>query len=244
MNTAAIQESQPFINNKLSPVLIREPKFSSCQESDIAFLSNVSDTALATLVNKAKTKSYPKHALILMEGEETSDFFIVLSGKVRSYISNEKSKEMTLDIQGAGSFFGEIFLLPDEAISVSIRSLEKTVCAVISKNDFNHWLMHNPDVIVPFCSSLFMEIRQKTNKVRLMRFSTVYERLIQTLQQMAVIEGNTSIIHCKPTQEDLASMVGASREMVSRIMGTLTKGGYVEVAEKTLILNKKLPSAW
>jgi CRP/FNR family transcriptional regulator, cyclic AMP receptor protein len=72
----------------------------------------------------------------------------------------------------------------------------------------------------------------------------VYERTVKALQAMAVVEGNVSVIHNRPTQQDLASMVGASREMVNKIMHELTKGGYIEVQEKALIIVKKLPASW
>jgi CRP/FNR family transcriptional regulator, cyclic AMP receptor protein len=88
------------------------------------------------------------------------------------------------------------------------------------------------------------KIRHLTGKVRQMALSNVYERTVKALQELAVTEGDVSVIHNRPTQQDLASMVGASREMVNKIMHELTKGGYVSIEEKTLIIHKKLPTSW
>lgn len=179
-----------------------------------------------------------------MEGDETSSLYIILSGKVRVFSSDDKSKEVTLLIQEPGSYFGEIALLSDEPRSASVVTLESTVCAMISKSDFINWLMIHPDVAISLLGVLSEKIRQLTDKVRVMALSNVYERAVKTLQAMAVVEGNISIIHNRPTQQELASMVGASREMINKIMHELTKGGYVTIEEKTLIINKKLPASW
>lgn len=210
----------------------------------IPFLSKISDEILITLAEKAKSAKFPKQATIIMEGDETSSLYIILSGKVRVFSSDEKSKEVTLLLQEPGSYFGEIALLADEPRSASVVALEKTTCAVISKSDFINWLMCHPDVAITLLGVLSEKIRHLTDKVRQMALSNVYERAVKALQEMAVVEGNVSVIHNRPTQQELASMVGASREMINKIMHELTKGGYIEIQDKALIINKKLPASW
>lgn len=210
----------------------------------IPFLSNLSNDVLLNLATRAKSAKFPRQTMVITEGDETSSLYIMLSGKVRVFSSDDKSKEVTLLTQEPGSYFGEIALLSDEPRSASVVTLENTVCAVISKTDFINWLLNNPDVAINLLGVLSEKIRQLTDKVRLMALSNVYERTVNALQELAVIEGNVSIIHNRPTQQDLASMVGASREMINKIMHELTKGGYVTIEDKTLIINKKLPSSW
>lgn len=210
----------------------------------IPFLSKLSDEVLNTLAEKAKPAKYPKHATVIMEGDESSSLYIILEGKVRVFGSDDKSKELTLMIQEAGSYFGEIALLSDEPRSASVETLEKTTCAVISKSDFIAWLKHYPDVAIDLLGVLSQKIRQLTEKVKQMALSNVYERIIIVLQEMAVPEGNTRLIRNKPSQDDLAKMIGASREMVNKVMQELTKGGYITIHDRDLIINKKLPSSW
>lgn len=210
----------------------------------IPFLANISTENLSSLAEKAKQARYPKQSTIIMEGDETSSLFIILSGKVRIFSSDDKSKEITLSMQEPGSYFGELALLSDEPRSASVVTLEPTVCAVISKTDFINWLMNHPDIAIMLLGVLSDKIRQLTEKVRQMALSNVYERTIKTLQEMAVAEGDVWVIHKRPTQQDLASMVGASREMINKIMHELTKGGYVVLEEKSLIIKKKLPASW
>lgn len=210
----------------------------------IPFLSRLSDEVLITLAERAKSVKYPKQTMVVTEGDETSSLFIILSGKVRVFSSDDKSKEVTLLIQEPGSYFGEIALLTDEPRSASVMTLEQTVCAVISKSDFINWLMNYPEVAISLLGVLSDKIRQLTDKVREMALSNVYERTVKTLQDMAVVEGNVSVIRNRPTQQELASMVGASREMINKVMHELTKGGYVVIEDKVLVINKKLPSSW
>jgi CRP/FNR family cyclic AMP-dependent transcriptional regulator len=210
----------------------------------IPFLANLADDVLLKLAEKAKPAKFPRQATIIMEGDETSSLYIILSGKIRVFSSDDKSKEVTLMVQEPGSYFGEIALLSDEPRSASVATMEPTVCAVISKNDFISWLMVHPDVAISLLGVLSDKVRQLTDKVRQLALSNVYERTIKALQEMAVDENGVRVIHNKPTQQDLASMVGASREMVNKIMQELTKGGYIAIEDKNMIIRKKLPTSW
>jgi CRP/FNR family transcriptional regulator, cyclic AMP receptor protein len=210
----------------------------------IPFLSKLSDDMLIKLAERAKPIKFQKQSTIIMEGDTTSSLYIILSGKVRIFGSDDKSKELTLMIQEAGSYFGEIALLTDEPRSASVVALENTTCAVISKTDFINWLMQHPEVAIMLLGVLSNKIRQLTEKAKQMALSNVYERIIIALQEMAEVDGEVRVIHNKPSQEDLAKMIGSSREMVNKVMQELIKGGYVTIREKDLIINKKLPASW
>jgi CRP/FNR family cyclic AMP-dependent transcriptional regulator len=88
------------------------------------------------------------------------------------------------------------------------------------------------------------KIRHLTEKVKQMALSNVYERTIKVLQDMANKEGDIFVIYNKPTQQELANMVGSSREMINKIMKELTKGGYIVIKDKTLRIENKPPASW
>lgn len=210
----------------------------------ISFLANLSDDKLQALADKAKLVKFPNHTIIISEGDETRSLYIILTGKVRVFSSDDKSKEVTLLIQESGSHFGELALLSDEPRSASIQTLEPTSCAMISKPDFLHWLEANPDVAIALLGVLSEKIRYLTEKVKQLALSNVYERTIKVLQEMAEPEDDLLIIRNRPTQQELANMVGSSREMINKIMKELTKGGYVAVKDESLIMKNKLPASW
>lgn len=210
----------------------------------IPFLARLPDEALQILASKAKPAKFPKHEVIITEGDETSSLYIVLSGKIRVFSSDNKSKEVTLLIQEAGSCFGEIALLSDEPRSASVITLERTLCGVISKNDFIHWLTAHPEVAINLLGVLSEKIRSLTEKVKQLALSNVYERTIKVLEDMAHPKGNLLVIDTRPTQYELATMVGSSREMINKIMQELIKGGYIVIEDKSLRIKKKLPVSW
>jgi CRP/FNR family cyclic AMP-dependent transcriptional regulator len=210
----------------------------------IPFLADLSDDSLSELASHAKSNLFSKHTFIFSEGDETSSMYILLSGKVRVFSCDSQGKEVTLLVQTPVSYFGELALLSNEPRSASIVALENTKCAAIAQSDFNHWLLKHPDVALSLIQDLASTVRRLTNKVKQLALSNVYERTIQVLQEMAVKEGDISVIKTKPTQQELANMVGASREMVNKIMKELTKGGYIISKDKTLRIERKMPASW
>ncbi len=210
----------------------------------ITIFTHLSDQALESLASHATIKTYPKNAIIINEGDETGSFHIMLSGKVRVYVSDEYGKELTLSLDGSGKYFGELALLDDEPRSASVMTTEKSTCGIISKVEFKAWLTKNPDAPFSIIKGLSNKVRTLTDKVRNLALSDVYGRLIIELQNLAEEKDTIRIILDKPTQQDLANMIGASREMVSKIFKELLKGGYITIDGKSLIINKKFPSSW
>lgn len=210
----------------------------------IPFLSNLEDKTLSELASHAKKSTFQKNSFIITEGDETNSLYILLSGKIRAFSSDEQGKEVTLLEQTPVSYFGELALLGNHARSASVISLEKTSCAIIAQSDFKKWLSSHPDVAFGLIQDLSNTVRRLTDKVKQLALLNVYERTIQALHDMAVKEGDILIIHKRPTQQELANIVGASREMVNKIMKELSKGGYISTQDKTLTIERKLPASW
>ncbi len=210
----------------------------------IPFLSDISDDALSELAHYGKKKTFPKNALIITEGDETNSLYILLSGKVRVFSSESDGKEITLLTQTPISYFGELALFSKESRSASVITLENCRCAIIAQSDFKNWLSKRPDVAFGLLQDMADTIRRLTDKVKQLALMSVYERTVQALQDMAVEEDNILIIKKKPTQQQLANIVGSSREMVNKIMKELTKGGYIVIKDKTMRIERKLPAAW
>lgn len=218
---------------------MQQDVFSGLKE--IPFLSDLADEILSELASHAKKHSFPKNSFIITEGDETNSMYILLSGKIRVFSSDSQGKEVTLLIQTPVSYFGELALLSNEPRSASVISLEKSDCAIIAQSDFKAWLSNHPEVAFSLIQDLAGTVRRLSDKVKQLALSNVYERTIQTLQEMAVTKDDVLFIPQRPTQQELANMVGASREMVNKIMKELTKGGYIIIEDKTLIIHRKIP---
>lgn len=123
-------------------------------------------------------------------------------------------------------------------------TLEPTMCLLIPRRAFQAWLQDHPDAALKIIRSLTSRIRTLTENVRGLALSDVYGRLAKTLTEMAVVDGAGWIIGPKPSHQELANVVGCSREMISRIMKDLTRGEYIAVEGKVLRLLRKLPASW
>lgn len=210
----------------------------------VPYFSEVADAALAELASCAAIKSYPKNSIIIREGDEGGALFIILSGKVQAYLSSANGRMVILSTQGTGSFFGELSLLDNEPRSASITALEPTICSLVPRQALKAWLKDHPDCAFSIIRSLTQRIRSLTENVRGLALSDVYGRLVRVLYDMADENEKEWIIQDKPTHQDLANIIGCSREMVSRIMKDLERGGYLSVQRKSLVIHRKLPASW
>lgn len=210
----------------------------------IPFLSQLPVESLNALALNARIVPFGKQATIITEGDETTSLYILLSGKVRVFTSYADGKEVTLLTQGAGSYFGELALLTNEPRSASVMTLEKSVCGIISKKEFIAWLTTHPEVAIDLLGVLSEKVKYLTEKIKQLALSNVYERTLSVLRDMAHQEGDFFIIDKKPTQQELADMVGASREMINKVMKELASAGYVEFDHKSMRIANQSPNAW
>ncbi|HUL14090.1 MAG TPA: Crp/Fnr family transcriptional regulator [Methylococcaceae bacterium] len=210
----------------------------------IPYFSEISRESVNALASHASHKTFPKNAIIINEGDEAGPLYVILSGKVRVFLGDDAGKVITLSIQESGSYFGELSLLDDTPRSASVMTLEKTVCGLIAKAEFRKWLADHPDAALGIIKGLTRRIRMLTESVRGFALFDVYGRLNRLLSDLAVdVEGKPTILE-RPSHQEMANRIGASREMVSRIMKDLVNGGYLRVEGKSLIINRKLPASW
>ncbi len=212
---------------------------------NIPFLADVPDDVLTDLASNAIRKTFPKSAVIITEGDEAGPLFIILSGKVRVYLSNEDGKMVTLSEQKEGSYFGELSILDDQPRSASVMTVEPCVCALIPRQAFHAWLKKHPDgAALALMRGLTKKIRVLTENVRGLALSDVYGRLVRTLNDLAEEDEDGLAIKDKVSHQDLANMVGSSREMVSKLMKDLSSGGYLSTEGRRIRLLRKLPASW
>lgn len=190
------------------------------------------------------TRTYPKNTVLINEGDHNDSLYIILSGKVKVYLNDKKGKEAILRIQGPGEYFGELALIDTAPRSASVMTMMPTELAVISKADFKRCLAEVPEIAFDLLQSLSKRVRELTENVRSLALLDVYGRISRTLENLTCEQDGQQVIEQRLTHQDIANMVGASREMVSRIMKDLSTGGYIQMQNKKITLSGKLPSAW
>lgn len=210
----------------------------------IPLFADLKDEELNSIASHAITKTYPKNAIIINEGDDTSSMYIIQTGKIKVFLSNEDGKEVILSMMGPGEHFGELSILDPAPRSASIMTMEPCKFSIISKENFEQSLDAHPDISRNMVTELTRMVRRLTENIRGLALMDVYGRVAHTLLDMAEDIDGVKIINQKLTHQDIARMIGSSREMVSRIMKDLQKGGYITSESKRIVINEKLPPGW
>ena len=211
----------------------------------IPLFQGVPDAELRALADRAVARSYPKQAIILNEGDDESDsLYLILAGRVKIYLADEHGKELILSIKGPGQYFGEM-VLDDQPRSASVMTLEPAQFAILSRADFRGFLLAHPAVALQLIQNLIQLARGLNQSVRNLALLDVYGRVARILLDLAVERDDGKLqIPERLTQKDIAARVGASREMINRILRDLTAGGYVSVEDGHITINKAPPARW
>lgn len=211
--------------------------------SEVPLLAGLDPEALGDLVGQATVRSYRASTVIMEKGDEASALYVVLSGRVRVFSADDKGKEYVLNELGPGDYLGELALIDDCTRTASVLTLVPSRFLVIPKTSFQAFLISRPSVSLHLIKALAARVRKLTEEVERLALWDVYGRLVDTLAARAVEEDGRLITDVL-TQRDLAALVGASREMISRIFKDLKSGGYISLEGKRVVIHRKLPEHW
>lgn len=198
------------------------------------------------LALRGVVRSYPKKAVVINEGDIGESLFVLLKGSVRVFSGNDDGREITYGRIQSGDYFGEMSL-DGGPRSASVITLEPCTCAVLSGTEVRAHLASEPEFAVNLLIRVIGRARAATEIARSMALLDVYGRLIAMLEAhdgMATHDTAAGVMLESVTHQDIASRIGASREMVSRLLKDLERGGYIEMATKRITLIKKLPNRW
>lgn len=202
------------------------------------------EPSIARLAARGIVRSYRKNTIVLNEGEPGDSLFVLLQGQVKVYATDENGREITYGTILAGDYFGEMSL-DGGPRSASVMTLDPCLCALVSRAAVQQHLADEPAFALQLVTQVIRRARSATETARQMALLDVYGRVIHTLEgQQGPATMQAPVQLTQITHQQIASRVGASREMVSRLLKDLEKGGYVELGIKRITLKKKLPARW
>jgi CRP/FNR family transcriptional regulator, cyclic AMP receptor protein len=208
----------------------------------VEIFEGLSPHEMEALSGSSVVRSYPKNTVIINENDHADSLYIIETGRVKVYCSDKNGKEFIMNTLSSEDYFGELALLDDDKRSASVRTMEKSSFCIIYKEDFNHVLEQQPNIAKTLIRNLTRRVRKLTKDVKALALQDVYGRVTNVLTNLSEPRDNhTSIIPEKLTQQDIADRVGASREMVARILKDLTIGEYISFEGRNIIINGKLP---
>jgi CRP/FNR family cyclic AMP-dependent transcriptional regulator len=191
----------------------------------------------------ATIQSFPRNSVVINEGDETDSIFFIRSGRVKVFLHDESGREVVLNVQEPGEYFGEL-ALDQRPRSASVMTLEPSQFLIVRRADFKDFLGAHPDFAMRLISRFMDRVRVLTENVRSLALMDVYGRVARLLLELAVGGEGKLVVTQELTQKDIAARVGASPEMVSRIFKELVAGGYITVEGKKIAINRDLPRRW
>ncbi len=200
--------------------------------------------SLRALAARSEPRRYRKGVLLIQEGDQGDTLYIVLSGRVKAFSTDEREREIVYGVYGPGEYLGEMSL-DGGPRSASVITLEPTVCAVITRHTLREHIAANPEFAFELLSRVIHRARMATQSARSMALLDVYGRVVRLLEHLAVAGADGQrVVHERLTHQEIANRVGCSREMVSRLMKDLDKGGHVRAEDGRLVLAARLPAHW
>jgi len=194
--------------------------------------------ALAPMVMR---RSVPRGTTVMAEGDRIDFLYVVLSGRLKVMMGEADGKEVILSILGAGEIFGEMGLIDDAPRSASVIAIEPCELLSLTRRDFRRCMVESYDTAMTVMRVLVRRLRSADRKIGSLAMLDVYGRVARLLLDMAENVDGQKVVTKRLTKQDIAKMVGASREMVSLVMKDLEMSGYFEVRGSTIVLRDTIP---
>jgi len=202
----------------------------------VPLFSSLNEGQLSLLRPCLQQRSYPRGSFILREGEQTDALYVIVSGRVKVLIPDEAGREVILAVLGINEFFGEMGLLDGQPSSASVETLEACRMLRLSKAGFTAALQQNFELAMVIIGNLVKRLRGADRKIESLALVDVYGRVARLLLDHAEEVDGSLIVTKAPPKQEIARMIGASREMVSRVVKDLQVRGYIRAEKRKIFL--------
>lgn len=209
---------------------------------NVCLFADVPPQYLAELEKLSSLRRYPKNVVLVSEGDESTHLYIIRKGTVSAYLNNEDGRQVNLNYMHEGEYFGELALIDGKPRSASVMTITDCEIILVSRSSVQDLMLKHPEFALLLLTELTRRVRALTDSVKDMALLDVYGRVSAALEKLC--DDKKRIHNPKVTHQDIANMVGSSREMVSRIMKQLLIGEYIEQCPGYIQINKPLPRYW
>lgn len=206
--------------------------------------SPLSGTLLSALSADGRVRQLDAGDVLFQEGDAADAMYLLLSGRLKVYASNDSAREVIYNELAPGELLGEM-LLDGGQRSASVRALEPSDCLVVAGEGVRGLLHAHPEFAEVLVLKLISRLRHATRTIRALALDGVYERVAALLEQVAVGSDGHRQVPRTLTQIEIARRVGASREMVNQVLRDLVRGGFIHKDRShRMTLLKPLPERW
>jgi len=208
--------------------------------SNARIFGSLNSEDIKALAKMGEKRQWRKGSQIISEGDEGDAIYLVLSGKVKVVLYGEEGREIVLSIMKEGDIFGEMALFDGEPRSANVEAIEDAECFVIRGDNLLKYIKNHPAVALNFLSHLSRRLREADRKIGGLALLDVCGRIAHTLLGIANagngIQGKGVVTIERLTHEEIAAMIGSSREVVSRALKKMAQEGYVKIEKERFTL--------
>lgn len=203
----------------------------------VSLFQSLDDDQLAQLRVLLKERSYRKGQIIFHHGDPGGCLYLIVSGRVRIYLTSPDGREATVCVFGAASAFGEFSVLDGESRSASAIALDPVITLVLFREDFMALLRKNFPMVEQVFALLTHRLRYSTASLEQLAFLSMHGRVAAVLLQLASVEAeNRGHARLELTQQELASFVNTTREWINRALRDFAERGLVRVERGAVIV--------
>src|SRR5436190_17544965 len=207
----------------------------------VSIFAGLSDEDLQTLMSVTRRRTFRSGEVIFHRDDPGQILYVIKEGKVKICLISPDGQEISLVVLGKGEYFGEFALLDGLPRSTDAVALEKVECYTLQRSDFLNAILKNPKIAILVLEALSKRLRTTDNMVEDLIFLDVYGRVAKKLLELAEAHGVKTeegvVIDVRLTQQELASMVGASRESVNKVLGYFTDKNFISTDKHRITIH-------
>lgn len=203
---------------------------------NVPLFAGLDDNELERLSRVAGRRRAERGEFIVRAGDSTDCLYILLTGRAKVTNSDEDGREIILALLGHGESFGEMGLIDGSPRSADVVAQEPCELLVLGAKEFQRCLQDNFQVVQKLMKTLVMRLREADRKIESLALLDVYGRVARLLLDMSEVVEGRRVVKKKMSKQDMAKMIGASREMVSKVMRDLEVSGYIRYEDDLLVI--------
>ncbi len=208
----------------------------------VQIFHGLSEEEIEELNAVVKKRTFRVGEVIFHRDDPGQVLYVIKEGKVKICLISPDGQEISLVVFSKGEYFGELALLDGLPRSADAIAMEKTECYTLQRSDFHKAIIKTPKIAIQVMEVLCERLRRTDQQVEDLIFLDVYGRVAKKLLELAESHGapieDGIRIDMRLTQQDLAAMVGASRESVNKVLGYFTDRGYISTDKRRISLHR------
>jgi CRP/FNR family transcriptional regulator, cyclic AMP receptor protein len=201
-------------------------------------------SAIEDLTARVAVRRVAVNSAVVSQDEPGDSMFVIMTGRVKVVIFGESGREVTLSVLRPGDSFGEMSLFDGAVRSANCVAIEPTTLLVLSREDLMRHMQAHPRTSLNLLGEMARRLRRADETIAQLALCDVNERLIHRLVGLAREEGSESpdglVVRRRPTQQELANMIGSCRETISRAFNQLARDGLIIPKGRSLVVTPAL----